>query len=89
VRAILKMRFKKYLRYGLPAGVKIPGTEKGTLGMDDVSTSEGADRVRRALARLKNQPPTHPSPAFGQLPHEQSIELVLRHSELHLGFLEY
>jgi len=89
VRTILKMRKKKYLRDGLPAGVKIPGVENGTTGMDNVSTSEGADRLRRALTRLKNQAPTHPSPAFGQLPHDESIQLVLRHSELHLGFLEY
>ncbi len=90
IRIILRMRVKKYMRDGLPAGVRIPKTEHGTFGLDPFGTADGADRLRRALTRLRSDEPVKfDSPAFGPMSKEDRIVLNLRHAELHLSFLTY
>ena len=90
IRFILKTFMKKkYLRSGLPQGVKIPGQPNGTTGQDAMTTVDAAERLKRAITRLRAEPPSHPSPAFGQLTHDETVRLNLRHAELHLGFLSY
>jgi hypothetical protein len=88
IRWILRLKVKKYLREGMPAGVRIPGVAAGTFGIEPLTTDEGADFLRRALARLKKgEPCKYDSPAFGPMRHPDRIALNLRHAELHLGFL--
>ncbi|MBK8267345.1 MAG: DUF1569 domain-containing protein [Planctomycetes bacterium] len=88
VRWVLKFMVGKYARDGMPKGVKIPGTERGTFGMDDIPTAEAAERYKKALARLKNgEPSRYHSPGFGQVSESVRLQLMLRHAELHLGFL--
>ena len=88
IRPILRMKVKKYLRDGMPRGIKIPGIKEGTFGTEPLTTQEGAQRLEAALMRLKNREPVrHYSPAFGEMPHEQHIAFQLRHAELHLGYL--
>jgi hypothetical protein len=88
VRFILGFLKKKYLRDGMPAGVRIPKAENGTYGTEPLSTAEGADRLRKALARLKSgETARYDSPAWGRMPDEERIALNLRHAELHLSFL--
>jgi hypothetical protein len=90
IRFILRMMVKKYLRDGMPAGVRIPKTEHGTFGIEPFSTTEGAARLRRALQRLQSdEPAPHDSPAFGPISREHRIQLNLRHAELHLSFLKF
>jgi hypothetical protein len=90
VRLLLRWQLKKYLRQGMPSGVRIPRAPGGTFGADDVPLDEAAERLRAALRRLKSdEPAPHDSPAFGALSHEQRIQLNLRHAELHLSFLDY
>lgn len=90
IRLILKTFMKKkYLRNGLPQGVKIPGQPDGTVGQDRMSTPDAIERLKRAITRLRVEPPVHPSPAFGELTHDECIRLNLRHAELHLGFISY
>jgi hypothetical protein len=89
IRMILKRRLSKYLRDGLPCGVRMPGSEAGTYGTDVLSTEEGARRLRRSLARLAaGESARFDSPGFGAMSHEQRIQLNLRHAELHLSFLD-
>jgi hypothetical protein len=77
----------KYLNKGFPAGLRIPGTKQGTIGMEDVPLDVGIARLRAALDRLEqNDPPIH-SPAFGKLNHADKIKMALRHGELHQSFL--
>jgi hypothetical protein len=87
IRWILRLQKKKFLRGPMPAGVKIPGVQGGTLGIDPMPLEEALPRFRRAAERLKTEPPTAPSPALGMLTHEEGIAMSLRHGELHLGFL--
>jgi hypothetical protein len=90
IRVILRMQLKKYLRRGMPSGVRIPKAPGGTYGADDLPTQEAADRLRTALQRLKTgESAKYDSPAFGAMSHEQRIQLNLRHAELHLSFLQY
>ena len=87
VRWILRWQKGKYLYGPMPAGVRIPRVNGGTLGTDPMTLEEGLDRLQRVIARLRVEPPTAPSKVFGMLTHEESIALNLRHAELHLGFL--
>ncbi len=83
----IRPRRAKYLNVGFPAGVKIPGTKKGTIGMEDVPFEVGVATLRGALEKLERvEPPLH-SPAFGKMTHEEKIRMGLRHGELHLSFL--
>jgi hypothetical protein len=90
IRVFLRWQLKKYLRGGMPSGVRIPKVEGGTTGADDLPFDEAAGRLRVALERLQSdEPARYDSPAFGALSHEQRIQLNLRHAELHLSFLQY
>jgi hypothetical protein len=77
----------RFLRDGMPAGVRIPGTQRGTIGMESVPFEEGLARFRASLDRLEKTPPPIESPAFGPMSYEDKTRLALRHAELHLGFL--
>ena len=86
IRWILTLSKKKYIWKQLPAGARIPGIPGGTLGIDPLTTDEGLARVRAAWARLQRDTPSHPTPIFGTLTHDEWIAINLRHAELHLGF---
>jgi len=88
IRWILKKKKTAYLRDGMPAGVRIPKVPNGTFGTEEMSTEEGANRLRRAMLRLKNgESAKFDSPAWGEMPLEERIALNLRHAELHMSFL--
>ncbi len=88
IRMFIRPKRTKYLREGLPAGVRIPRAEGGTYATQAYPTAEGADRLRKALRRLKSREPArYDSPAFGKLTDDERIALNLRHAELHLSFL--
>jgi hypothetical protein len=88
IRLILWLQKRSFLYGRMPAGVKIPGVQNGTLVTELVSLDEGLGRFKHAFQRLKTEEPTHPSPALGKLTHEEAIAINLRHAELHLGFFE-
>lgn len=89
IRMILKRRVRKYLRDGMPRGVRIPKVRGGTYGIDPMTTQEGAARLRAALQRLGSEPARFESPAFGPLSASDHVALNIRHAELHLGYLHY
>ena len=90
IRFILRRMKIKYLRDGMRRGVRIPRVKEGTFGLEPLSTEEGAQRLRQALARLKNREPVKfDSPAFGKMSDEERVRFQLRHAELHLGYLQY
>jgi hypothetical protein len=80
-------RLPLVLEKGMTAGVRIPGVEGGTTGTDDLPADEGLARLRRAWARLEASPPPREHAFFGPLTHAQWVQLNLRHSELHQGWL--
>jgi hypothetical protein len=87
---ILRWMGKRMLKTGMNPGVRIPNVKEGTFGQDVMDVGEAADRLSRALVRLKNgEQCQYDSPAFGPMSHEDRIKLNLRHAELHLGFIRY
>ena len=90
IRWILRMSLRRILTKGMSKGVRIPGIEGGTTGIQDMPVGEAASRLLNALDRLnRNELAQHESPAFGSMSHEDRVRLNLRHAELHLGFLNY
>jgi hypothetical protein len=87
IRWILRLWKKRFLYGPMPAGMKIPRVEGGTLATEPVSLEEGLTRLRRIMDRLKTEAPTARHPIFGTMKHEESVAINLRHAELHLGFL--
>ncbi|HYF15757.1 MAG TPA: DUF1569 domain-containing protein [Phycisphaerales bacterium] len=87
VRVLLKLAKNRYLRKGLPVGVRIPRVPGGTVGAEAVGFEEGLSRLRAACARLERHAPTRPNPVFGPMTHEEWKAINLRHCELHLGFV--
>lgn len=87
VRMILKLQRRRIIHGEMPAGMRIRRVDGGTLATDPVPLDESLEQFHVAIERLRNNPPTAPSPAFGQLTHDEAIQLNLRHAELHLGFL--
>lgn len=85
IRLILKPMKSKYLK-GMPAGVRIPRQKDGTKHVEVIPTAQGLARLNAAWQRLGNAAPTHPSPVFGPMTHEEWLALNLRHAELHQGF---
>ncbi len=90
VRWILRWRLPSMLRQEMPRGVRIPGVDAGTVGMEDMDAEEACGRLLDALARLESdEEASFDSPAFGKMSDEDRVRLNLRHAELHLGFLVY
>lgn len=89
IRVILKMRKNTYINKGLPAGIRIPKVDGGTVGVDNVPTDEGLRRLRAAFERMKKTPPCTPNVIFGPLSHDEWMQLQCRHAELHFSFLAY
>lgn len=87
IKPFLMMKKKRYLTVGMDSGVRIPGTSFGTFATDRVPTSEGYEKLKKALLRLQSgEEATFHSPAFGKLSQEERVKMNLRHAELHLSF---
>jgi len=88
VKVIVRLTKKRWLTKPMPRGFKIPRVAEGTFGTEEMTTEEGARRLREALERLKRREPAKfHSPAFGPATDDERIAGNLRHAELHLGFL--
>lgn len=88
VRVIAKVLKKRILYKPMGAGMRIGRIPGGTLGIEPISTDEGAKRLRDAIGRMqRREEPKFDSPAFGPMTEDERIALTLRHAELHLGFL--
>ena len=83
----LRLRKRKFLYEPMRPGMKIPRVAGGTLATEPMPLDEALERLRKVMERVKTEPPTAPSPAFGLLTLEESIAMNLRHAECHLGFM--
>jgi hypothetical protein len=88
IRFILRRLGRRYIRKGMPRAVRIPGAASGTWATEPLDTETGLSRLRAALARLKSgEPARFHSPGFGPMSHADRTALMIRHCELHLGYL--
>lgn len=86
LKVVAKLMKRRLLEKSMPAGMKLGRMPEGTLGVDNLSTAEGASKLLPALDRLEHDPPIARNPLMGFLTHEEWIKLHLRHAELHLGY---
>jgi hypothetical protein len=86
LRFFAKLMKSRFLNKPMPAGMRMGKLPAGTLGVDEMSTAEGAARFLPLLDRLSREAPTAKNPLFGFMTHEEWKKLHLRHAELHLGF---
>jgi hypothetical protein len=78
---------RRFLTKGMPAGFRLKGDSLALVPSDDVELQASLNHLRRAMARLESEAPSHPHPGFGPMKHEDVITLHLRHCELHLSFV--
>ena len=88
IKLMLRMMKKRFLYAPMKVGAKIPKVENGTLGTEPCDFEAGLARYKRAMTRLKTEVPTQPNVIFGQMTHDEWKNMHLRHSELHLSFLQ-
>ena len=79
---------RRFIRDPMRVGARIPRTEHGTLGTEPCTCEQGLARLSTVWERLKREPPTEPNVIFGPLTHEETVQMNLRHAELHLSFLK-
>jgi hypothetical protein len=82
----MRLGKKRFLYGTMPAGVRIPRVEGGTLATDPTSTDDGLAHFRRSLTRIRDEAPTTRHSLFGALRHDEWIACQLRHAELHFSF---
>jgi hypothetical protein len=87
IKWFFRLQKRKFLYGPMRTGARIPGIPEGTLNTEILPLDEAEGRYRRALNRLKSEPPTALNAIFGVLTHEEWIALHLRHAEGHLGFM--
>lgn len=88
VRVVASNFFKRrMLRDGMPAGFNLRGKGAAILIPGPTAAESGLEHLRRSIARLKVETQRAPHPAFGPLTFEESNQLQLRHSELHMSFI--
>lgn len=87
VRLIGPILIKPLLLWKMPAGVRFPGVEQGTYGVEPISTDEGERRLLAAIDRFERDQLPDRHVAFGRMSREQWTRLQLSHARLHLSFL--
>lgn len=87
-RTLIGPLVKKWVvKKGMSPGIKLPKTAEALLPPAEISTADGLTQLRTALDRLKREDPTQPHPFFGRMTPAEVRQLMLRHAELHLGFV--
>ncbi len=80
---------KKSVIYGpIARGYRLPSTKTGTYGDEPCELEVGIERLRKAYARLQNQPLPEKHPVFGAMTRDDWLTLHRKHAQLHLAFLD-
>jgi len=88
IQCFMRSLLLKTLRDGMNPSVRRPGIKSGTTGTEMMETGAAIEKFRRSLTRLSSREgDTFHSPAFGEISHDDRVDLTLRHAELHLSFL--
>ena len=88
LRFLLGTLMKKRMLAGkMPAGFKLPAKAEAQLVSPEVDAQTGLERLKAAVARLKQETHREPSPIFGPMDVAQWNQLHCRHSELHMSFI--
>lgn len=72
---------------GMKPGFKLPKRAESLLPTPAVSTEVGLESLRQSIRRFDREPGRQPHPFLGPLASQEWISLMLRHAELHMGFV--
>jgi len=73
----------------LRSGIKAPKSMHLMMPPAEVKWDDAVASLRKSMARLaKGEKMRVPSPLFGELAHEEWIQLHCRHAEMHFGFMK-
>lgn len=87
MRFVARNVFKKSALKQMRPGFKLPRGAAAVLEPNEVEDRAGVEHLRETLARWKQTPSKLNHPFFGKLTDEEWEQLMLRHCEMHLGFL--
>jgi hypothetical protein len=88
IRVVAKMFFKAKLLRGMTPGFKLPQhVAAKTVAQVETSDEEGIAELRQTCDRWQREPQRHPHSLVGRLTSDEWDRLMLRHAELHMGFL--
>ena len=73
-------------RKGMSPGFQLPAKFAKDFFPENVSSAQGLEMLRKAVARQKTERMTSDHPMMGPMSHEDWERLHRRHAELHLGF---
>ena len=73
---------------GMRAGFKLPADGQGLIPDPQIDLATALEQYRKAFARLKTEKKREPHPFLGSLSSQEYESLNMRHSELHLSFVE-
>ncbi len=85
VRVIGRLMKPGIIKNGFKPGLTGPGNK--TQPEPEASFEEGVANYRAKLDVLETLDLAHHNPMFGPCTHDESMQVQLRHAELHLGFL--
>lgn len=72
---------------GMRPGFKLPKNAESLLPPSDISVTAGLENLRKAIHRFEREPGRQPHPFLGNLASQEWLNLMLRHAELHMGFV--
>jgi hypothetical protein len=79
---------KRFLTQTMRAGINVPLSETTLMPAASISIEEALAHLRKAVARFESDVPNKPHPFLGRLrDRDEYVALMLRHSELHMGFV--
>jgi hypothetical protein len=89
MRVLGKMLKSGALNKPLKPGIKAPKSMSKMMPPADVTWGDAVASLRKQMARhTKGEKMRVPSPMFGDLAHEEWIQLHCRHAEMHFGFMK-
>jgi len=88
-RILGKLIKNSALNKPLKPGIKAVGSMKVMMPPADVKWDDAVTSLRKHIGRIaKGEKMRVPSPMFGELAHEEWIQLHCRHAEMHFGFMK-
>jgi hypothetical protein len=87
IRFVAWIGRKSILGRPMNPGITLPAKFAFMAPEAEIGWDEAVDGIRTAIDRAESMRMTRTSPVFGNLTHEQWVQLHCRHAEMHFSFL--
>ncbi len=88
IRFIAQVLKPLALRMRMPAGFKLPSNAAAVLEPGPTSIEDGLSMLRNSIHRFQTNTHREPHPVLGRLTPNQWEQIMCRHCELHLSFIQ-